>query len=164
MEIPRYFFSSIYVFLANRFTSLDYRKDETLARILQVLKILYLFAVNKQQTPNNCLVLSTRSSRVQAFFQPPTAPDLTESFSINFWFKREPGEEMAIGRETIFTLTNNKEVGYSLRYDRSSKFLEYVVCEEDDHLHVQPLCEVNSHFWNFVSMFQSYSRCRSGLT
>jgi hypothetical protein len=157
MEIPEHFFQTIYSYLAQRQKD-EFRGDDILVKVLRTLKILYLFIRNQPLTPNSYLVLTSREDKAEVKFTSGECQDITENFNINLWFQRELGEEKSTGRETIFSVLNSKDQGYILRYDRQSKQLEYVVMEEASQA-VHPLCPVNSHYWNYITMFQSYGKC-----
>lgn len=160
MEIPSNYCETLYRFLANEFQGGDLRKDDLLLCVLKTLKILYLFAQNKQLSPNSYIVMSSLDSAVTVSSIGHSTADLTDNLALGLWYYRDSPEGKIGGKENIIEILNQAGQGYSLKYDRNSGDLEFNVHNQDGSRLTHPVCKVGSHTWNQVTLTQSFTKCR----
>ena len=161
MEIPSSYCEGLYRFLANEFEATDLRKDDLLLCVLKTLKILYLFAQNKQLSPNAYMVLSSLDSAITVSSFAHSTADLTDSLALGLWYYRESPEGKIGGKENIFEVLNQAKQGYSLKYDRNESVLEFNVHHQDGSKVTHPVCKAGSHTWNQLTVTQGFTKCRN---
>jgi hypothetical protein len=162
LEIKTVFFTEIYGYLANDFDKGDMRRDDLLLCALKTLKMLYLFAQNKLQSPNCYLVLSVPAASVYISCQGSMANDLTDGMTVALWYFRESKNTAYDGKENIYEIINPKGQGFSVKYDRASSHLEFNIHNADGTRLTLNLSKVASKSWHYVTVTQSYTKCRIG--
>jgi hypothetical protein len=162
LEIKPSFFSEVYGFMANEFDVEDMRKDDLLLGLLKTLKMLYLFAQNKLQSPNTYFVLGSPASSIYISSLGQATADLSEGMGVSLWYYREGPSGHLDGRETIYEIMNAIDQGFSVKFNRLHSQLEFTVHHADGSILTFPLGKVGNKAWHHVTLTQSYTKCRSG--